>query len=234
MYEAVHAQPDGESTVDRLVETAADYGFDGVVVRNHSDSRANVDLQEIADTHGIDVVDGVEIRAADPHRAGGSVGNFRTTNTIVAIHGGTNAMNRFAVEHEKVDVLAHPMAGSGDVNHVLVKAAAENGVRIEFSLAPVLRSSGGYRVRAIQSLRKLRELLEYYGAPFVVSGDPESHLELRSPRELCALGVEVGFTREQIETGLREWGRLAERNRRVDSDSFIEPGVERGRYEEDD
>ena len=231
MYEGVFARPDGTSTVARVAKTAARYGYEGVVVRNHSNVRSTFDADRIAETDGIDVVDGVEIRADDPQGASGSVGNFRNAHTIVAVHGGDGAINRFAVEQAKVDVLAHPMAGTGDVNHVLAKAAVENGVRLEFDFGPVLRGSGGSRVRAIQSLRKLREIVDYYDAPYVVSASPRSHLELRAPRELRALGEQLGFAGEWIEDGLREWGRLAERNRRVRSDSFIEPGVERGRHE---
>ncbi|MDS0477521.1 RNase P subunit p30 family protein [Natrinema sp. 1APR25-10V2] len=233
MYEAVHAHPDGQSTVARFAKTAADYGFEGVVVRNHSDARADYDPDLIGEEYGIDVVEGVEIRAEDQQQASGAVGNFRTAETIVGIHGGTASLNRFAVEQAKVDVLAHPMAGDGDVNHVLVKAALENGVRLEFDLSGVLRTSGGRRVRHIQSLRKLREIVTHYDAPYVVSADPTSHLELRAPRELKAVGEQIGFSETFIEEGLAEWGRLAERNRHVQSESFIEPGVERGRYEEE-
>ena len=233
MYEAVHAHPDGDSTVARLAKTAADYGFEGVVVRNHHDSRAEYDAAEIREEYDIDVVEGVEIRADSPQQAGGSVGNYRTDQTIVALHGGTNDMNRFAVENDKLDVLAHPMADRGDINHVLVKAAVENGVRLEFSLSGVLRKSGGARVREIQSLRKLEEIVDYYDAPYVVSADPDSHLELRAPRELIAVGEQLGFSNEFVEDGLAEWGRLAERNREIQSESFIEPGVERGRYEKE-
>ncbi|MHC3439793.1 RNase P subunit p30 family protein [Natrialbaceae archaeon A-gly3] len=233
MYEGVHARPDGESTVARMAKTAADYGFSGVVVRNHSDSRVDVDAEAISEAYGIDVVSGLEVRAESPQEAGGSIGNYRGSYTIVAVHGGTTALNRFAVENEKVDVLAHPMAGEGDFNHVLAKEAAKNGVRIEFSLSSVLRASGGRRVRAIASLRKLRELVEYYDAPYVVSADPGNHLEIRAPRELLALGEEIGFSRDDLEDGFEEWGRLAERNRHVHSESFIEPGVERGRYEKE-
>lgn len=233
MYEAVTAHPDGASTVARLAKTAADYGFEGLVVRNgdRATERTPASLETVRDSYGIDVVDGVEIRADDPETAGGSVGNRRSSRTIVAVRGGTAAMNRFAVDNEKVDVLARPMAGGGDFNHVLAKAAAANGVRVEFDLSPVLRSSGGRRVRALQSLRKLAEIVDYYDTPYVVSARPSSHLELRTPRELSALGDQLGLSSEWIEDGLAEWGRLAERNRHVDSESFIEPGVERGRYE---
>ena len=142
-------------------------------------------------------------------------------------------MNRFAVEHPPVDVLAHPMAGDGDVNHVMANAAAENGVHLEVSLSRILRADGGARVQAVRDLRKLREIVEACGAPYVVSADPYSHLQLRAPRELAALGETLGFSAEQLTTGLAEWGRLADRNRHRRSDSFIGPGVERGRYEED-
>ncbi|WP_049900375.1 RNase P subunit p30 family protein [Natrinema sp. J7-1] len=233
MYEAVHAHPDGQSTVARFAKTAADYGYEGVVVCNHGDARADYDPERIGAEYGIDVVDGVEIRADDPRQASGSVGNYRSSETIVGIHGGTNDLNRFAVEQPKVDVLAHPMTDGGDVNHVLAKAAVENGVRIEFDLSGVLRESGGHRVRIVQSLRKLREIVDHYDAPYVVSADPRSHLELRAPRELQALGEQLGFAPEFIADGLAEWGRLAERNPPVHSESFIEPGVERGRYEEE-
>ncbi|MDF9746517.1 RNase P subunit p30 family protein [Natrinema salsiterrestre] len=233
MYEAVHAHPDGQSTVARFAKTAADYGYEGVVVRNHDDARATYDPERIREEYGIDVVEGVEIRADDPQQASGSVGNYRTSETIVGIHGGTTALNRFAVEQAKVDVLAHPMTGNGDVNHVLTKAAVENGVRLEFDLSGVLRESGGRRVRILQSLRKLREIVDHYDAPYVVSAEPTSHLELRAPRELRALGERIGLSGAFVDDGLAEWGRLAERNRRVDSESFIEPGVQRGRYEEE-
>jgi len=225
MYEAAHAHPDGESTVARQALTAADYGFDGLVVRNHGDRLCDDDIEAVADSVGIDVATGVEVRADDPSQASGHVGNHRSKRTIVAVHGGDPAINRFAVEQPAVDVLAHPMRGDGDFNHVLANAAAKNGVRVEFSLRPVFTDSGGSRVRALQDLRKLRELVADAGTPYVVSADPRSHLGLRAPRELTGLGEAIGFDAEDIEAGLAEWGTLVERNRERESETYIEPGV---------
>jgi ribonuclease P/MRP protein subunit RPP1 len=215
-----------------MARTAVDYGFDGIVVRNHGDEPADYDPARIEAEYGIDVVDGVEIRADEPSRASGYVGNHRSERALVLVHGGSESINRFAVEQPQVDVLAHPLADGGDFNHVLAKAAAKNGVRIEFSLGPVLRQAGGSRVKALDSLRKLREIVTTYDVPYVVSADPASHLALRAPRELLAVGELIGFSRDEIETGLAEWHVLAERNARRQSESFIEPGVERGSYEE--
>ena len=225
MYEAVHARPDGSSTVARQARTAADYGFDGIVVRNHGDGGTSEDIEAVRDRVDVDVVDAIEIRADDPSQASGLVGNYRSKRTVVVVHGGDRALNRFAVENPAVDVLAHPTAGDGDFNHVLAKAAAENGVRVEFNLHPVVHDSGGSRVRRLRGLRKLRELVADADAPYVVSADPRSHLELRAPRELSALGETIGFDADDIRGGLAEWGRLAARNRDRLADSFVEPGV---------
>lgn len=232
-YEGVHAHPDGDSTVARMAATASEYDFSGIVVRNHSDSLADYDAESIREEYDTDVVDAIEVRADNPQEASGHVGNYRPKHTVLALHGGTKKLNRFAVESDHVDVLAHPMADRGDFNHVLAKAAVEHDVRVEFNFSKVLRSDGGQRVQTLGDLRKLREIVEHYDTPYVVSADPENHLQLRAPRELIAVGKAIGFDEEQIREGLREWGRIAERNRERFSDDFIAPGVKCGKYEED-
>ena len=229
-YEAVTAHPEGRSTAARHATAAREYGFGGVVVRTR---KAEFDPGALAERYGVDVVPAVEVVADAPDSASGSVGNFRPQFPLVLVRGGTDALNRFAVEQDRVDVLARPMAGDGDFNHVLAKAAAAHGTRVEFDFGPVLRASGGRRVRALKGLRKLRELVFQYDAPFVVSARPSSHLELRAPRELAAVGEAVGFPADAVRAGLAEWGRLAARNRERRSDSFISPGVRLDGCEED-
>lgn len=228
MYEAVHAHPDGESTAARFAREARRYGYDGIAVREREATPAYDDLRDACD---VDVVDAVEIVAEGPTDASGAVGNRRPDRTLLLVRGGTDALNRFAVEQERVDVLVRPLSGSGDFNHVLARAAERNGVRVEFDLGPVLRSSGGSRVQVLERLRKLRELVDAYDAPFVVSANPASHLQLRAPRELVAVGEAIGFDAETVRAGLREWSRLADRNRERCSETYIEPGVERGTYD---
>ncbi|SFR49999.1 RNase P subunit p30 family protein [Halorubrum sodomense] len=255
MYEAVHAHPDGEATVARHAATAARQGYDGIVVRSRdaldpatgggrsggdggsaAGDRGESPVRDpnaLAEEYGIDVVDAVEIDADDPTSASGAVGNYRSDRTVVCVVGGDDALNRFAVEQARVDALVRPMAGGGDVNHVLAKAARDNGVHVEFDFGPALRETGGKRVRALADLRKLREIVDHYDAPYVVSANARSHLQLRAPRELVSVGEAVGFDAEAVRKGLRAWGDIVERNRERRSESFIEPGVRRGRYEED-
>ncbi|MFC5278868.1 RNase P subunit p30 family protein [Halorubrum rubrum] len=241
MYEAVHAYPDGDATVARQAMTAARYGYDGIVVRTRAALEPGdgggtrtapaTDPDAIADEYGVDVVDAVEIDADGPAAASGAVGNRRSDRAVVCVVGGDDRLNRYAVEESRVDVLVRPNAGSGGFNHVLARAARDNGVHVEFDLGPVLRETGGNRVRALADLRKLREIVTDYDAPHVVSANAASHLELRAPRELVAVAEEAGFEPEWVREGLRAWGKIAERNRDRLSGDFIEPGVRRGRYE---
>ena len=248
MYEAVHAYPDGETTVARHAATAVRYGYDGIVVRtrdalnaafssdaegaNESKSPAR-DPTVLAEEYDIDIVDAVEIDVDNAQSASGAAGNYRSKRSIVCLVGGTDGLNRFAVEDPRIDVLSRPMSGAGDFNHVLAKAARNNAVHVEFDFGPLLRASGGKRVRALAELRKLREIVTYYDTPHVVSANPRSHLELRAPRELVAAGETVGFDPDWIRDGLRAWDEIAARNRERRSEAFIEPGVRRGRYEAD-
>jgi ribonuclease P/MRP protein subunit RPP1 len=240
MYEAVHAHPDGDATVARHAATAARHGYDGIVVRTRdalapagAGDGPGSEAAALREASGIDVVDAVEIDVDGPTSASGAVGNYRSDRTVVALVGGDDALNRFAVEEPRVDVLARPMDGGGDFNHVLAKAARDNDVHVEFDLGPLLRATGGKRVRALADLRKLREIVTYYDAPHVVSANARSHLGLRAPRELVAAAEAVGFDPEWVREGLRAWGEIAARNRDRRSEAFIEPGVRRGRYEED-
>lgn len=233
MYETGHAHPDGPSTVSRLALTAAEQGYNGLVVRNHADAMAEYDPEALATEFEIDLVESVEVRADTRSRATELITSHRPKQRIVCVHGGDPTLNRLACEDERVDVLAHPLSDQPiEFDHVLARRAAENGVRIEINLARVLRSTGGARVKFLRGLRRLRKLIEKYDVPFVVSADARNHLQLRSPRELAAVGSVIGFSAEGMRIGLREWGWLAERNRDRQSESFIEPGVHNGRYED--
>lgn len=223
-YEAVAARPDGRSTVARHARTAARQGYAGLVVRTPGASVPD----GTAGRYGIDLVDAAEVVAEDPASASGALGRVRPEHTLVLVRGGTADLNRFAVEQARVDVLAAPTgdgAGADRFDHVLARAAAENGVRIEFDLGPVLRRGGGGRTRAISDLRLLSDLVEQYDAPYVVSARATGHLALRAPRELAAVGATIGLDVGFVREGLAEWGRLARRNRERAGDSFVQRGV---------
>lgn len=222
VYEAVTPYPTGASTVSRVAATASDYGYDGIIVR---DPDPSFDPDAIADRYDIAVVPGFEITADDPAVIAGHLGDKRDDYPVIMVRGGNPTVNRYAVEEPRVDVLTAPMAGDGDINHVLAAAAARNNVRVEYRFAPVLRSQGGPRVQALSRLRKLREVLADSDAPFVVSADPHSHHHLRSGRDLAAVGAQIGFDTDTITAGLQEWETITTENRDRLDPTTVESGV---------
>jgi len=234
MYEAAVPHPAGESTVARHALTAARYGFEGVVVRGPpAEEPTGAGAERTADEVGVDVVPGVELAPADRSSFGGVVGAHREGTVVLVVRTDSPGVARAAVEDPRVDVLSPPLDGDVEFDDVLARKAAENGVAIEFDLGPALRSAGGRRVRALSELRKRRELVDHYDAPFVASARPLSHLELRAPRELLAVGDRVGVEPDRAREGFRRWGGIAARNRKRHSESFISEGVELGPYEEE-
>ncbi|MFB6081972.1 MAG: RNase P subunit p30 family protein [Halanaeroarchaeum sp.] len=225
MYEAARVAGDGPTTTARFAATVADAGFDGVVALARHDDRPEDDLAAIRDAYDVDVVEGVEVVTDDKAVASGTIGNLRPKTTVLAVRGGSPEMNRYVAENAAVDVLRAPMAGEGDVDHVVVRRAAENGVRLEVDLGPVLRREGGPRVQALRGIRKLRDLVDDLDAPYVVSASPSSHLSVRAPRELRAVGEAVGLGDEWVDRGLAEWSTIAETNREKRSDRYVAEGV---------
>lgn len=225
MYEGVRVEAEGPTTVSRFAATVSRVGFDGMVVRNRQSDPAAFDPDTLAERYEIDVGVGMEIDTTEKSVASGALAHRRQEVDVLVVRGRTPEINRFAAESPRVDVLADPMSGEGDVNHVIAKAAAENEVALEFDLGHVLRKSGGARVQALRGLRKLRELVEAVDAPYVVSASPETHLQVRAPRELLAVGEQVGFERETLRMGLETWGEITSRNSRRRDPDFIAPGV---------
>ncbi len=232
MYEAVRVEAEGQTTVSRFAATLARVGFDGMVVRSQHADPVEFDPSALGDRYDLDVVTGYEIDTEDKSVASGTIGHRRDEAEVLLLRGRSPEINRFGAESPRVDVLADPMAGDGDLNHVIANAAAENRVALEFNLGRVLREDGGPRVQALRGLRKLRELVADAGAPFVVSVDPGTHLQVRSPREVLAVGEQIGFDRDQVRQGLDAWGEIARRNRRKTDADYIAPGVTRHDPEE--
>jgi len=165
----------------------------------------------LRDEYGIDVVDAVEIDADNATSASGAVGNYRSDRTVVCVVGGDDGLNRFAVEEPRVDVLVRPMGG-GDFNHVLAKAARDNGVHVEFDrpAVPRDRRKASPRAGGPPEAPRDRDLLRH-----AARGQCEPAVAPRPPRarEVVAAAEAVGFDAEWVREGLRAWGEIATRNR---------------------
>jgi ribonuclease P/MRP protein subunit RPP1 len=230
MYEAVRPYPAGDATPARFARVAGAYGYEGVVLRWPPDVAVadgefeppwgRCDDDWAAD---VDAVHALEIDAGDHDRLARLLRAHRDEVPVLVARTTDPDATRFAAERERIDVLRPTFDAVPE--HATVGTAAAHGVRIAVDVGPVLRDDGGSRVRTLDALRTLTADLRDRDAPYVVTGSPTSHLALRAPRDLAALGAVLDVPEDWVGEGLAELGRIARRNRERAAPPAGEPGV---------
>lgn len=193
----VHAIPDGENTVEELAALARHFGYSGIVLANHSDKLPQ-SKPALSSTDGFEIFRGIELVEENPSKLQGLIGKFRQSVDVLIVHGGSETVNRAALENPRVDILNHPAFDrSSGLNQVLAKAAAENGVAIGLTLRPILHSRGSRRIRLLSDLRANLDLARKYDVSLVLSSDAISCFDLRSPMETLALAEVCGLEEDE-------------------------------------
>lgn len=188
----VHAYPETDMPVEEMLRVAKRYGYAGIAITNHNDVLKN----KVSNS----VFSGVEIRTNSVTELKRKLKHHWGKETLLAVHGGNEKINRAALEDSRVDILAHPCGekGEGELNHVLVRYAAENGVAIDFNLNAIIQSSRrSERARILSKMRENLKLVRKYKAPMILTSNARSIYDLRAPREMIALASLFGMRKEE-------------------------------------
>ncbi|MBP1908791.1 ribonuclease P protein component 3 [Methanolobus bombayensis] len=219
----VYSVPEGKNTIEEMASFSLRLGISGIAITNPSQSCQPERAQVFDD---FEVFSGVEIRVDNPSRLHGMVGKYRKKTDVIVIRGGTENINRAAVENSNVDILSGfgSMKDNG-LNHILARSASDNDVAIAFDLGEVVSQRGGRRVRTLSNFRKDLALVRKYDVPFILTSNAGSCYDLRAPRELIALAGLFGMTKEEAISGLSSTPEcIISRNR--PSKSYVFEGVE--------
>jgi ribonuclease P/MRP protein subunit RPP1 len=221
----VHAVPDGENTAEQLAALARHFGYSGIALANHSDKLPQ-SQPELSSTNEFEIFRGIELVEENPSKLHGLIGKFRKSVDVLIVHGGSENINRAALENPQVDILNHPaFEKSSGLNQVLAKAAAENNVAIGLTLRPFLHSRGPRRVRLLSDLRANLDLARKYDVPLVLSSDAMSCFDLRSPMDALALAEVCGLEEDEaLEAMTTVPERIISKNR--PGPGYIREGVE--------
>jgi ribonuclease P/MRP protein subunit RPP1 len=189
----VHAVPEGENTAQELAALAQHFGYSGLALTNSSEKLPKIG-DVLSPIEGFEVFRGVELMEENPSKLQGMIRKFRSNTDILIVHGGSEAVNRAAVENPRVDILNHPsFEKSSGLNHVLAKAAAENGVALGLDLRSLFHSRGQRRIRLLSDLRVNLDLARKYDVHLILVSDAMSCFDLRAPREMLAMAEICGF-----------------------------------------
>ncbi len=181
--------------VEKAVEMAVRLGYSGVGI---------VGLTKEETKNMENVISVGLIKAKSKEELKKKLSEERKKYEVIIVSGGIYDVNRAACEDSRVDILAHPEYGRNDsgLDHVCVKAAAENNVAIEINFSEILNSTN--RVRLFRHLRKNIMLARKYGAEIVIASGAKSLWEMRAPRDLAGfvflLGLDLNKSIDGIST----------------------------------
>lgn len=218
----VYSVPEGKNTVEEMAVLAKRFGYAGIAITNPHDSCGS----ETSMASDLEILSGVELRVDNASRLHGLVGKYRNMVDIIVVRGGSENINRAAVENPNVDILtSFGSTRDNGFNHVLARSANENNVSISFDLAELMGQRGGRRVRALSNFRKDLELVRKYDVPFILSANARCVYDMRAPRELIALAGLFGMSREEALSGIcTNPQRIISKNRH--SSKYVFDGVE--------
>lgn len=132
----------------------------------------------------------------------------RNLKALLYVQGGDMRVNRMAIE-SGVDALIGPWFGRKDpgFDHTLAGMAARRGVAIGFSLSPLLNANPYGRAQILRFMMKTWQLVKKYRVPRFITSSAESRWEVRGPRDLMSLGINLGMEIPEARASLNFYPR---------------------------
>ncbi len=223
MFYDLHVQAE----VERASEMAKKLGFSGIGITIPWGNRAALsDICAKAKViKGIDVAVGIELQAR-ANQISHLAKNVRRQYELILVRGGTEELNRAALETAEVDILTHPNLENGQcgINHILARLGAKNNVAIAFDFLEILQSYKKTRSQLLSCWMETARFVRKYKCPFVLSSGALGEWDMRAGSELMAFGKFLGFDERQCKRALS--GLPLFENRKRLSGKWIMPGVE--------
>ncbi len=183
----------GENKLEEMADMAKRIGLDGIAVVSYFP-----DVAEFEKIEGIDIVNAVMLKPANVQEFEKLISKARPKAELLYVHGGNYDVNRAACESSAVDMLCHPELGRKDsgIDHIVMKAAADNKVAIEVNFREILESHGRNRTNILSSMRTNVMLASKYEAKIVATSGAVNIWGMRAGRELAAflnlMGMDLG------------------------------------------
>ena len=220
----------GESTLEEIVKAAKGFGYKGIgfisyILRKEEENFLKAEIIRVSKEYNFEIYLGFEATNKLELK---KLLNRRREFDLLLVRGGTNLMNRIAVENRGVDILTHPDYERKDcgINHVLARLAKEYEVAIEINFREVLNSEGLIRKNVIANHMEIIRLYKKFKFPLIVSSGALSHWQIKDPKVLISYLVTLGLEiKEAKEALIKTPKRIIERSKEWKSEKWIMPGV---------
>jgi len=220
----------GESTLEEIVKTAKEFGYKGIgfisyPLKKEEEDLLKAEINRVSKEYNFEIYIGFEATNKMELK---KLLNRRRELDLLLVRGGTNFMNRIAVENRGVDILTHPDYERKDcgINHVLARLAKENEVAIEINFREVLNSEGLVRKNVLANHMEIIRLYKKFKFPLIISSGALSHWQIKDPKVLISYLVTLGLEMKEAKEALSVTPRkIIERAKEWKSDKWIMPGV---------
>jgi ribonuclease P/MRP protein subunit RPP1 len=220
----------GESTLEEIVKTAKEFGYKGIgfisyPLKREEEDLLKAEINRVSKEYNFEIYIGFEATNKMELK---KLLNRRREFDLLLVRGGTNFMNRIAVENRGVDILTHPDYERKDcgINHILARLAKENEVAIEINFREVLNSEGLARKNVLANHMEIIRLCKKFKFPLIISSGALSHWQIKNPKVLISYLVTLGLEMKEAKEALSVTPRkIIERAKEWRSDKWIMPGV---------
>jgi len=220
----------GESSLEDIVKTAKELGYKGIgfvsyPLKKEEENLLIAEINRVSKEYNFEIYLGFEATNKIELK---KLLNRRREFDLLLVRGGTNFMNRIAVENRGVDILTHPDYERKDcgINHLLTRLAKENEVAIEINFREVLNSEGMIRKNILANHMEIIRLYKKFKFPLIVSSGALSHWQIKDPKVLISYLVTLGLEMKEAKGALiKTPKRIIERAKEWKSEKWIMPGV---------
>ncbi|MGC8993435.1 MAG: ribonuclease P protein component 3 [Candidatus Aenigmatarchaeota archaeon] len=220
----------GESSLEDIVKTAKELGYKGIgfisyPLKKEEEEILRAEVNRISNEYNFEIYVGFE---ANNKLELKHLLNRRRELDLILVRGGTNLMNRVAVENRGVDILTHPNHQRKDcgINHILARLAKENEVAIEINFREILNTEGLIRKNVLANHAEIIRLYKKFKFPLIVSSGALSHWQIKDPKVLISYLVTLGLEMSEAKKALKDYPKMIlERSKERKSEKWVMPGV---------
>ena len=134
-----------------------------------------------------------------------AIAKWRRKVLFLGVKGNYDA-NRSAMFDSRIDAVVDPFLGNDlGFDHICLKKAEENDVAIAVTFINFLQLHRKDRVRYLRRLRRVLFLAEKYGVKVIIASGAETWLDMRRPREMMSLLINLGYPFELAMKSVSEW-----------------------------
>ena len=178
-YDFMVHLPDEMDSINSLVFAAKEFGYSGIAAFNLKKNR--IDLNKFPDDFSI--YNSIEV-SGKPSKLRDEIRKYKDTDDVLIARGKDEEVTRAALETERLDIILQPVK----FNNVLGKIASDNSIALGFNIGSIIHTRGEERALELRIMRTNLMYARKYDLQMVLTCEPYSMYDFRTPREIAALG----------------------------------------------